>query len=68
MTKGKETLKKNKEEWKEHKFIWEGFTYYVMSKKNEFHIVHEPTGRIVTKGELWNTKNYRIKLTYIGMI
>jgi hypothetical protein len=39
-----------------------------MSKKNEFHIVHEPTGKIVTKGELWNTKNFKTKLTYIGMI
>lgn len=52
MKKGKETLKKNKEQWKEHKFIWEGYSYYLMSKKNEFHIVHEPTGKIVTKGEL----------------
>jgi len=52
MTKGKETLQKNKNEWKEHKFVWEGYTYFIMSKGNEFHIVHEPTGKIVTKGEL----------------
>ena len=30
MTKGKETLKKNKEEWKEHRFVWEGYTYFIM--------------------------------------
>jgi hypothetical protein len=52
MKKGKETLEKNKEQWKEHKFIWEGYAYFIMSKKNKFHIVHEPTGKIVTKGEL----------------
>ncbi len=52
MTNGKGTLKKNKNEWKEHKFVWEGYTYFIMSKGNEFHIVHEPTGKIVTKGEL----------------
>jgi len=57
MEKGKETLKKNKEQWKEHKYIWEGYTYFLMSKGKEFHIVHEPSGKIVTKGELWNTKN-----------
>ena len=32
MTKGQETLKKNKEQWKEHKFIWEGYTYFLMSQ------------------------------------
>jgi hypothetical protein len=48
MEKGKETLKKNKE----HKYIWEGYTYFLMSKGKEFHIVHEPSGKIVTKGEL----------------
>lgn len=52
MPKGKEVLKKNKNEWKEHKFIWEGYTYFLMSKGKEFHIVHESSGRIVTKGEL----------------
>ena len=52
MTKGQEMLKKINEEWNEHRFVWEGYTYFIMSKGNEFHIVHEPTGKIVTKGEL----------------
>ena len=50
MTKGKEILKKNKEEWKEHQWIWEGWKYIMTYNVKEFYVIHEPTGKIVTKG------------------
>ena len=51
MTKGKETLKKNKEEWKEHKYIVEGYGYMMVYNKSEFQIIHELSGRTITKGK-----------------
>ena len=50
MTKGKELLKKNKEEWIEHEWIWEGWRYMMTYNKKEFHIVHEQSGKVITKG------------------
>jgi len=47
---GKEVLKKNKEEWKEHKWIFEGYHYSIIYNKDSFHIIHESSGRQITKG------------------
>ena len=51
MTKGKEVLKKNKEEWMEHKWIFEGWSYAMRFNNKEFNITHEPTGKVITKGK-----------------
>ena len=50
MTKGKEVLKKNKDEWKEHQFIYDGYKYVMTYNKKDFNIAHELTGKIITKG------------------
>ena len=50
MAKGKEALKKNKEIWKEHQFIYEGYKFIMNYNKKDFNIAHELTGRIITKG------------------
>jgi len=52
MTKGKEVLKKNKDEWKEHQFIYDGYKYVMTYNKKDFNIRHELTGKVITKGEL----------------
>jgi hypothetical protein len=51
MTKGKEILKKNKEELQDHKWIWEGYHYTMTYNKKEFYIIHESTGKVITKGK-----------------
>jgi len=51
MAKGKEILKKNKEELQDHKWIWEGYHYTMTYNKKEFYVVHESTGRVITKGK-----------------
>jgi len=51
MTKGKETLKKNKEEWKEHEYIYQGYKYIMTYNKIDFYVTHELTGKLVTKGK-----------------
>ena len=51
MTKGKKLLEKNKQEWKEHKYIFEGYGYIMVYNKTNFQIIHEPSGRVITKGE-----------------
>jgi|TARA_R110000851_G_scaffold30903_1_gene83980 hypothetical protein len=51
MTKGKEVIKKNKEKWKEHKWIFEGYHYTMIYNKDSFHIIHESSGRVITKGD-----------------
>jgi len=50
MTKGKETLKKNKNEWKEHKFVWEGYTYFLMSKEKNFILFMNLQERLLQRG------------------
>tara|TARA_R100001377_G_C3138307_1_gene91767 strand:- start:50 stop:220 length:171 start_codon:yes stop_codon:yes gene_type:complete len=55
MTKEKKILKKNKKEWKEHKWIFEGYRYIMVYNKSQFQIIHEPTGRTITKGEFNGT-------------
>lgn len=50
MAKGKEALKKNKDEWKEHQFIYDGYKYVMTYNKKDFNIAHELTGKIITKG------------------
>mgnify|MGYP004361552621 CR=1 FL=1 len=52
MAKGKEVLKKNKDEWKEHQFIYDGYKYVMTYNKKDFNIRHELTGKVITKGEL----------------
>ena len=51
MTKGKEVIKKNKEKWKEHKWIFEGYPYTMTYNKDSFYIIHESSGRVITKGD-----------------
>tara|TARA_B110000003_G_scaffold261646_1_gene283581 strand:- start:188 stop:442 length:255 start_codon:yes stop_codon:yes gene_type:complete len=51
MTKGKEVLKKNKEEWNQHQWIWEGYKYIMTYNKKNFYINHELTGKTITKGK-----------------
>ncbi len=50
MTKGKEVLKKNKNEWKEHQFIYDGYKFVMTYNKKDFNIAHKLTGKIITKG------------------
>ena len=52
MAKGKEALKKNKDEWKEHQFIYDGYKFVMTYNKKDFNIKHELTGKVITKGEL----------------
>ena len=51
MTKGKEILKRNNEEWHEHKYIYEGYGYIMVYNKSDFQIIHELSGRTITKGK-----------------
>lgn len=50
MAKGKEALKKNKDTWKEHSFIYDGYKFTMNYNKKDFNIAHELTGKIITKG------------------
>ena len=50
MAKGKEILKKNKDTWKEHSFIYDGYKFTMNYYKKDFNIAHELTGKIITKG------------------
>ena len=52
MAKGKEALKKNKDEWKEHQFIYDGYKFTMTYNKKDFNIRPELTGKVITKGEL----------------
>ena len=52
MAKGREALKRNKDEWKEHQFIYDGYKFIMTYNKKDFNIKHELTGKIITKGEL----------------
>lgn len=47
---GKITIK-IKDEWKTHKWIFEGYHYTMIFNKDSFHIIHECSGRQITKGD-----------------
>ena len=51
MTKGKKVLEKNQEESKEHKFKYEGYGFMVLYNKEQFQIIHDQSGRVITKGD-----------------
>jgi len=51
MTKGKKVLKKNNDEWKECRWIYQGYPFIMTYNKSEFYIVNELSGKTVTNNK-----------------
>jgi hypothetical protein len=57
MTKGKKVLQKNRDEWKECRWIYQGYPFIMTYNKSEFYIVNELSGKIVTNNKFnWGDK------------